>query len=477
VTRQNSRIDSLRAGELPVVTGVDGLVEQAADIAIMVSRSGYVEGITVNPECPGLGCLDHWVGRELQAFLGIDSREKFALRSKAMFDDPDFVPRSLQLNHVDNAVWEFPVRYTLHRVSGRESLLLLGRDMRAVAEIQQRLVEEQTARERDLQKGRSSETLYRIVLEASETPLLLIEPDSGRITDLNSAAAHLLGAKVENLTGGSFSQAFEGQRKSDLMDALQAAAGAEELRGLDLVARRSGRDLVAYAQYFRAAGELCLLCRLAPVEEGDPDSPEAAQSLAALYSEASDAIVFTDSKGLIRDANEGFLILTDAAQIRDIRTKSFSDFLARGLVDLKLILDTTMKKGRLSHYTTEIISAVGTRANVEVSAVRLRRRGNDLGVGLIIRDVSPREISETETGASAMSDEGMQSVMALVGTASLKKLVSATSDVVEKMCIETAIKLTGNNRVAAAEMLDLSRQSLYVKLRKHGLLNGDTDSD
>ncbi|WP_336244448.1 helix-turn-helix domain-containing protein [Roseovarius autotrophicus] len=72
--------------------------------------------------------------------------------------------------------------------------------------------------------------------------------------------------------------------------------------------------------------------------------------------------------------------------------------------------------------------------------------------------------------AVGVSDEAMRSVMDLVGTASLKELVSATSDVVEKMCIETAVRLTGNNRVAAAEMLGLSRQSLYVKLRKYGLL-------
>ena len=31
-------------------------------------------------------------------------------------------------------------------------------------------------------------------------------------------------------------------------------------------------------------------------------------------------------------------------------------------------------------------------------------------------------------------------------------------------------QLTGNHRVAAADMLGLSRQSLYVKLRKYGLL-------
>ena len=38
------------------------------------------------------------------------------------------------------------------------------------------------------------------------------------------------------------------------------------------------------------------------------------------------------------------------------------------------------------------------------------------------------------------------------------------------MCIEAALELTGNNRAAAAGLLSLSRQSLYVKLRKFGLL-------
>ena len=67
--------------------------------------------------------------------------------------------------------------------------------------------------------------------------------------------------------------------------------------------------------------------------------------------------------------------------------------------------------------------------------------------------------------------------MELVGSASLKEIVAETTDVVEKMCIETAVNLTRNNRVAAAEMLGLSRQSLYVKLRKYGLLNKDADDE
>lgn len=57
-----------------------------------------------------------------------------------------------------------------------------------------------------------------------------------------------------------------------------------------------------------------------------------------------------------------------------------------------------------------------------------------------------------------------------MGATTLKEIVAETTDVIEKMCIETALELTDDNRVAAAEMLGLSRQSLYVKLRKYALL-------
>lgn len=476
MTRQEPRSQARQAGELPAAATAEGLIEQASDIAILVGGDGTVEGITVNPECPALGCLDHWVGREFDSFLTIESREKFAERKGAMAADPDLVPRSLQLNHVDNAVWEFPVRYTVHRVIGRDALLLFGRDLAPVAEVQQRLVAEQTARDRDHQKMRRIETFFRVVLEASETPMLILEPETGRIRDLNGAAASLFGTKIETLTGGSLAQSLEGRRRNELMEALQAAASADELRVIEAVSRRNGADLSIHAQYFRAAGDLFLLCRLAPVDDDASTATEITQLLTTLFASSGDAIVLTDAKGTIRDANEAFLILTDAAQIRDVREKSLADFLSRGSVDLKLILEAAAKTGRLNNYSTQVVSAVGSLAHVDISSTRLQRRGGDLGFGMIIRDITPRDIGETETGASAMSEEAMKSVMDLVGTAPLKSLVSATSDVVEKMCIETAVKLTENNRVAAAEMLGLSRQSLYVKLRKHGLLGGDDSS-
>jgi DNA-binding NtrC family response regulator len=56
---------------------------------------------------------------------------------------------------------------------------------------------------------------------------------------------------------------------------------------------------------------------------------------------------------------------------------------------------------------------------------------------------------------------------------SLKELVRESTDMIERLCIEAALEVTGDNRASAAEMLGLSRQSLYVKLRRYGL--GDLD--
>ena len=57
------------------------------------------------------------------------------------------------------------------------------------------------------------------------------------------------------------------------------------------------------------------------------------------------------------------------------------------------------------------------------------------------------------------------------GRVSLKDLVRETTDVVERLCIEAALELTKNNRASAAEVLGLSRQSLYSKLHRFGLGN------
>jgi DNA-binding NtrC family response regulator len=69
----------------------------------------------------------------------------------------------------------------------------------------------------------------------------------------------------------------------------------------------------------------------------------------------------------------------------------------------------------------------------------------------------------------------LEQLAELVGRVSLKELVRESTDVIERMCIEAALELTGDNRASAAELLGVSRQSFYMKLRRYGL--GDLSAD
>ena len=149
--------------------------------------------------------------------------------------------------------------------------------------IQQRLLREQSARERDLQKVRSAETHFRIILEASDTPIVLLDPDAGRITEINTAAADLLGSTTDLLYSSAFAQAFEGRRQSEFMDAISAAASADERKTIEVVSRRNGRIVKLCPEFFRASGDLVLLCRMQHMDDKDAAGPEFTQTLASLY--------------------------------------------------------------------------------------------------------------------------------------------------------------------------------------------------
>ena len=73
--------------------------------------------------------------------------------------------------------------------------------------------------------------------------------------------------------------------------------------------------------------------------------------------------------------------------------------------------------------------------------------------------------------------DSIRDMTELIGRVPLKDLVRETSDIIERLCIEAALKTTQGNRASAAELLGLSRQSLYVKLRRYGLTDYEAPSD
>lgn len=448
----------------------NSIVATAADLAIILEVTGKVRSVVVNPLNPTLGRLDHWANRDIREFLAEDSLGKLETQLAAHLNGSGNPVDAIEVNHFDNANWEFPIRYTLHRTGHDDVVLMLGRDLRPVAELQNRLVKAQLALEKDYETHRDFETRYRVIMEAARDPLVMVDVSSGRMIDVNTAAAQVLGAEANALVGSNFTQEFEGRRRGEFIESL--SNGAAGSGPVNASTKRAGKDVAIYSTLFRSAGDRVLLCRIETAETAEGVAAELATTLSGLYRDGSDGMVFTDGQGQIRAANEAFLALCDAGTVADIRGKALGDFMARGSVDLKVLTDTAARSGRMRVYATRIESTYGTRASVEISATHLPGPGAP-GFAFVIRDTSRmdvvREAPPTLAGGT-ITDQAMQNVMDLVGSAPLKDIVAATTDVVEKMCIETAVDLTDNNRVAAAEMLGLSRQSLYVKLRKYGLL-------
>lgn len=445
------------------------IVATASDVAIVVTLDGTIETIVVNPLNQTIGKLDHWINRDISDFLAEDSRSRFEATLDEFRKGQVTSAKSVEINHYDNATWDFPIRYTFHVTGKDNTLLMLGRDLRPIAELQQRLVRAQLALEKDYESQRDFETRYRVIMEAVRDPLVLIDTTNGKVLDVNSAAAQLLGSDGDGLLGTDVGKLLQPTTSGNTLEMLTDAATGEDATVLSFRSPE-GRSVAVEPTMFRAGGDRILLCRVG--SEAGPISAgiEIGDALTNLFKLGVDAVVFTDEKGVVRAANDTFLDQCDATAQADVKGRSFGDFLARGNIDLKVLLESAQRTGKMRMYASQIAGMHGSKLPVEISTTYLPDGGRTR-FAFVIRDTIGSDVMREAPALATGSEEHMRNVVDLVGASPLKDIVSATTDVIEKMCIQAAVEMTGNNRVAAAEMLGLSRQSLYVKLRKYGLID------
>jgi len=460
-------------GTIPLIAPdlLGSIISSASDIAVVVSDMGQILSVLVNPQQKGLDVQEDWNGLDMREVLTPESATKLE-RRLAEFASGVENDKPLELNHRGSSGLQFPIRYSFHQVGPDGAILLLGRDLRPIAEMQQQLVEAQLALERDYELNRDIATRMRVLLDISRDAIAFVALNTGRITDLNGSAAQILGGSVEDLKGAAFADELTGGAGTDVLDQLARAGRSDGAARTELTTRRTRTPLMVGVTLFRAAGERMLVCRMDRADHAAAGTQALNDNLARLYDSCAEGIVVTDRSGQIVSANDGFLDLADLDNSGLALGRNLSDFLVRGGVDLKVMSDNAVRNGQIKLYATRFRTDVGVELPVEISVSYLDDAESPM-LGFILRDGTRSETSRAAPGV--VDDDTMRSIRELVGTASLKELVGETSDVVEKMCIETAVELTGNNRVAAAEMLGLSRQSLYVKLRKYGLLARNDD--
>ena len=458
------------SGALPVLPPerLGEIVAASSDISLVVSDIGRILSITTSRASDGIGDLSRWEGLDIRDVLTVESVPKLEAELDRL-SGGDGPARAVELNHDDGTSWEFPVRYTFHAIGGDGAVLMFGRDLRSVADTQRQLVRAQMALEREYEAQRAHEIRLRAVLETSSEAILFVGLPSGRVIDANPAVADLAGLDQDALQDASVAALFD---DTDVLARLQRLDGEDGRGRMDLTLVGSGRSVALQATVFRSGGERVALCRLDASGAGAAQGDGMAARLSGFFDQAVDAIVFTDRNGTVLTANDAFLSLVNAVHPGRVKDRPIADFLARGSVDSRVLIENAARLGQMRYYATRLTSEFGGQVAVEISATWLAS-ADEPAMVFVMRDSGRAEVQRT---GMPMGDDGMRSVMELVGSTTLKDIVAETTEVIEKLCIETALELTRNNRVAAAEMLGLSRQSLYVKLRKYELLTRSPDA-
>ena len=446
------------------------LITAASDLALIVDDRGIIRDIAFNNErlAHELDESEAWLGRAWIETVTIESRPKIeALLRTANTNGP---ARWRHVNHVTTKGLSVPVLYSSVQLTETGSVVAFGRDLTDISELQQRLVDAQQSMERDYSRLRHVETRYRLLFEMSSEAVLVVDGATLRIIEANPAARELFGDGFKRMQSRPLTDAFDAasqQPMQTLLAGVRAIGKADDVRA---TLNDEGREVIVSGSLFRQESASLFLLRIVPTTSplSTAVMPEARLKLLKLIESAPDGFVVVGPDERIIAANAAFCDMTQLPSEEQARGQPLDRWLGRPGVDLDVLLANLRQRGQVRLFATILRGEFGDVLDVEISAVSMINSGQPC-YGFAIRNVGRRPKPAPIDQLPRELPRSVEQLTELVGRVPLKDLVRDATDVIERLCIEAALELTGDNRASAAEMLGLSRQSLYVKLRRYGM--------
>lgn len=444
------------------------LLGAAADLTLVLDAGGVITDIAFGDEALAAELGAHWLGQRWIDTVTEDSRPKVqALLAPALGG----AMRWRQVNQSRPDGSTMAISYASQAAGGKDGAPLrwfaFGRDQRVTIALQQRLVEAQLSVERDYARFRQAELRYRQLFQLAGEAVLVVDAASGRVLEANPAAATMLGTPADKLVGQTFPLGLAPRSARQVATLLATArrSGRADPIAAELADSRTGVQVSATLLHQDQAH--LLLVRLTRAD-GPADAAAGGESamLLQLAQGAPDGLVVTDLDGVVLAANGEFVRLCQMASEEQLRGQSLERWLGRTDVDLGVLVSNLRQRGAVKLFATTLRGEFGASTEVEISAVTVTRADPVL-LGFTVRDVGRR--LQPEAAATQALPRSVNQLTELVGRVPMKDIVGGTTDLIEKRCIEAALELTRDNRASAAEILGLSRQSLYVKLRRYGL--------
>jgi transcriptional regulator PpsR len=467
-----------RASARPLLGDLDAadanrLVAAASDVALVLDSAGVIQDVLLGSEALAKEQLSDWIGRPWADTVTVESRDKVMALLRDAASGP---PRWRQVNHPSRAGSDWPVLYSAVQIEapgrGRTGgrTIVFGRDLRATEALQLKLIEAQQAMERDYWRFRQAEARYRHLFQASAEAVLIVDAASLKVLEANPAAVALVsnGSGTRRLVGTALPALFAEPAPRAMQTALAAARAAHKADAVRAdLADGGGRVSVALSS-FRQDDASLLLVRLtrARTDSAPQQATQHGSMLMDFVRSAPDALVFTDGEGRILLANAAFVELAQLSGDAQALGERLDRWLGRTGVELGVLIQNLRQRGSVRLFATLMRGEDGGTTEVEISASATAQDGQTV-LAFAVRDIGRRLSAEPRVAGDL--PRSADELAELVGRVPLKDIVGETTDLIEQLCIETALKMTSDNRASAAQMLGLSRQSLYVKLRRHGM--------
>ena len=468
------------------------VLASAADVALVVD-DGVIQDVSLgNADLCREDFGEAWRGKAWIETVTVESRPKI----EEILADPITVksgpviakrPRShwRQVNHPSSSGLNLPVSYTAIRMTSPNRVLALGRDLRASAAVQQRLVEAHQSLERDYARLRAAESRYKLLFETVSQPLLIVDPVSQIVREANAAAVSAIGGTIPTCVGRGIGELF-GSGSARQVQAVVAEALAIGHSQASRLSLRSGVACSASASAFRTEDSTAVIFQIQPELEvrtigAAPVANVAPRSerLMSLLEDLPDGFLVVGGDLRILAANRAFVELTQLVNEQQLMRLRLADFVCRSATELNVLISNLKSHGVVKNFATVVRDRFGGEEEVEISAVAVQRPEGATAsesaslsssatpaYGFSIRNVARR--LRSSTGASKGLPTSVDQLTGLVGRVPMREIVQESTEFIEKLCIEAALQITGDNRASAAEMLGLSRQSLYSKLKRFG---------
>jgi transcriptional regulator PpsR len=455
------------------------LIGAASDVTVVMDGDGVIldTAFQSGQLLEALNDSAGWVGQTFGAVVAPDSRAKTASLLQDAMGHRE--PKWRHINHRTKDGRIIPVLYCCVEEGGHGRMMAFGRDLSAVSALQQRLIDAQQSMERDYAPLRDIEERYRLLFQQSSDAVLILEPVKGRITEANATASALCGLGTADVSGRPLMEVLDPGGLAGVQAQISSIVAGGQVGEVRILLSHGGRAVTLRMARFPQENDTLVLMCMVPVQPV-PSIPTVSDNKAVLLRAVEsmpDAFVVTDTEGSVITANTAFREMVQLRHEDEVVGQPLDRWVGATGVDMSVVAANLRSRGVVRFFSTTVGGEHGATAQVEISAVAVPGGGQP-ALGFAIRNVGARvtmgpQASQTQSDPALppgnQPSRSVEQLTELIGRVSLKDLVRESTEVIERLAIEAALELTNDNRASAAERLGLSRQSLYVKLRRYGI--------